>query len=435
MASSTTHQASQNASSFHKFAHGHQDLLLAISYNYYGTHMATASSDHRVRVWERDDAHLTSGTLTPGGASGANGWHVLDSWVAHDGEVTDIAWAGPYVGEHLGTIGEDGYVRVWQEDVGEPAQSGRRFKKIFQQMTTTGAPYAALAFRSGGAGGGGSGGSGGGGLETQLAVTTRDGRLTVWEPEEADDLSAWRILYADWLGKTPARTEETSFRVSWHGERLPPWPAVLAGLDRRTLSLAVSVGNLVRVFRTDKDRKFYVAATLEGATALVRDVAWANGSMRGFDMLATASKDGFIRIYELHTPTTATTASMVGGTTPIVTTVAASSAAAAAIATPPNGSSATASPMTRPTRSGIRSQLDGGRDGKRDENARGPGAVRQDAKLVAELEAHNGAPWRVAWSPMGDVLVSTGDDGTSRMWRKSTEGKWIEAAEIDAIGS
>ena len=59
---------------FHRFSHGHQDLVLAVDYNFYGTRMVTASSDHRLKVWDRRD----------------DGWSVTDVWVAHDAEVTDV---------------------------------------------------------------------------------------------------------------------------------------------------------------------------------------------------------------------------------------------------------------------------------------------------------------------------------------------------------
>ncbi|KXL44639.1 hypothetical protein M433DRAFT_69364 [Acidomyces richmondensis BFW] len=372
---------------FHRFAHGHHDLVLATSYNLYGTRAATASSDHRVRVWDCNEK--------------TNQWTVTDVWSAHDAEVTDIKWNGPYVGEHIGTIGEDGLLRIWQEDVHEAMNSGKRFKKIFEQTTATGIPYMSLDFKNIG-------------NETYLAVITRDGYLSILEPEDHDNLSAWRIMWSDYLCKRPSRTEETGFRLSWHKEKLPAWPAILAGLDRKALSLAVAVGDVVKVFRTDSDRKFYNAAVLDGAGALVRDVDWSNGSMRGFDMIATASKDGFVRIYELHTP--------------------------GAAALPTSTNSRTSDSMSArlpaatalPTRSGIGAGLAAGTRGRRDDDAGAPGAVRQEPKLVAELETHGGAPWRVTWSATGDLLVSSGDDGIIRMWKKAVDGKWLQAAEIDA---
>lgn len=59
---------------FQRFSHGHQDLVLAVDYNFYGTRMVTASSDHRLKVWDRKD----------------EGWTVTDVWTGHDAEITDV---------------------------------------------------------------------------------------------------------------------------------------------------------------------------------------------------------------------------------------------------------------------------------------------------------------------------------------------------------
>ncbi|EMC93238.1 hypothetical protein BAUCODRAFT_233614 [Baudoinia panamericana UAMH 10762] len=382
---------------FHRFSHGHHDLILATSFNLYGTRMATASSDHRVKVWDHHER-------TKDGELSAH-WTVTDVWLAHDAEVTDIKWNGPFSGTHLGTIGEDGLLRIWMEDVNEVPNSGRRFKKIFEQVSATGVPYMSLDIKNIGS-------------ETYLAVITRDGYLSVSEPEDHSDLSAWRIMWSDYLCRTPPRTDETGFRLSWHKEKLPTWPAILAGLDRKSLGLAVAVGDVVKIFRTDRDRKFYTAAVLEGAKTLVRDVSWANGSMRGFDLIASASKDGFVRIYELHTPGMAALSTLSNADQPA----------------DQDGLSSRA-PSIRPARSGIGAGLAGGARGRREENASVPGAIKQESKLIAELAMHGGAPWRVSWSYMGDLLTSSGDDGTVCLWKKAIDGRWIQAAEINALKS
>lgn len=374
---------------YHRLVHGHQDLVLAVDSNWYGTRMVTASSDHRLRVWDRHDK--------------TGIWSQTDVWSAHDAEVTDVKWNGPFVGEHIGSIGEDGYIRIWQEDVNEATNMGRRFKKVFERPSDTGIPYISFDFKN---------------LanETYLAATTRDGHMTIFEPEDHDDLSSWRILWSEQLCKPPPRTDETAFRLHWHKEKVPAWPAVIAGLDRKSLSFAVSVGDTVRIYRSDKERNFYTAASLEGAAGLVRDVSWANGSMRGYDMLATASKDGMVRIYELHTPGTASL----------------STSAQAHLEHVRSNSYSSSAVSHPPARSGIGAGLAGGTQTRIEHNSMAPGTVRQDVKLVAEFEAHEGAPWRVNWSSAGDMLLSTGDDGSVQMWKKAIDGKWLPAAEVDA---
>lgn len=59
---------------FQAFSHGHNDLVLAVDFNYYGTRMVTASSDHRLKVWDRKD----------------ESWSLIDTWRGHDAEIVDV---------------------------------------------------------------------------------------------------------------------------------------------------------------------------------------------------------------------------------------------------------------------------------------------------------------------------------------------------------
>ena len=61
--------------SFVTFTHGHQDLVLAVDFNYFGTRMVTASSDHRLKVWDRKE----------------DTWLLIESWKAHDAEIVDVS--------------------------------------------------------------------------------------------------------------------------------------------------------------------------------------------------------------------------------------------------------------------------------------------------------------------------------------------------------
>lgn len=63
--------------SFQTFSHGHQDVVLAVDFNYFGTRMVTASSDHRLKVWDKKD----------------DSWTLVESWKAHDAEIVDVSAA------------------------------------------------------------------------------------------------------------------------------------------------------------------------------------------------------------------------------------------------------------------------------------------------------------------------------------------------------
>ncbi|KAF2489490.1 WD40 repeat-like protein [Lophium mytilinum] len=377
--------------SFQTFSHGHQDLVLAVDFNYFGTRMVTASSDHKLKVHDKKD----------------DSWNLVDSWRAHDAEIVDAKWNGPFMGEVIGSIGEDGRCKLWQEDVTEVPMSGKRFQLIYNIKSETGAPFMSLDFKN---------------ImqDTWLALITRDGRLTVYEPVDQSTLAEWNLIAQNWVcDKTPDRQEEVGFKVCFHKEKLPCWTAIQAGLDRKALSLAVVAMQTVKIFRTDKAKRFYQAAELKGSRQIIRDVAWANGSQRGYDVIATASKDGAIRIYDLSTPTANTSSK---GNASSATTIAENPAAPRPVGPRKNAPSGIGAGLA-----GTSSVADSAQD-----NEGHPGRVRHVVKKAAELTQHHGAVWRVAFSPMGELLLSTGDDGTVRSWKKSVTNQWLEYSEIDA---
>jgi nucleoporin SEH1 len=159
--------------------------------------------------------------------------------------------------------------------------------------------------------------------------------------------------------------------------------------ESKTLSLAVASMDIVKIFRTDKDRKFYLAAELTGARNIVRDVSWANGSLRGHDIIATASKDGCVRIYELH----------LEKSRPV-------SEATTLPANLDEPSSENPKSTSRQALSGIGAGLAGStsKEPYRDPEP-APDRPREIVTMVAELNLHQGAIWRVAFSYSGKSHV------------------------------
>jgi nucleoporin SEH1 len=291
------------------------------------------------------------------------------------------------MGEVVGSIGEDGRCKLWQEDVTEVPMSGNRFKLITNLASQTHAPFMSLDFKN---------------ImqETWLALITRDGYLTVYEPLDQSSLNEWTVLAEHWVceDNPPQRQEEVGFKVVFHKEKLPCWTAIMAGLDRKSLSLAVAAMKDVYIFRTDKAKRFFHVAKLEGARQIIRDLAWANGSMRGYDVLATASKDGAIRIYEVTTPSSGHAST--GGTSSTATATGAISPRPGPRKNVPSGIGAgLAGASKTPDMSHEHDQY--------------PGRIRQTARLTDELTNHHGAVWRVSFSHMGmsdaDVLQVSAD--------------------------
>lgn len=429
MAGATTTNAAAAAAaavsqtSFQTFDHGHQDLVLAVDFDFYGTRMVTASSDHRLKVWDKEDDH----------------WAVTDTWRAHDAEIVDVKFNGPFTTPSLASIAEDSRLHIWAEDVLQPKNSAHRFRRINTLNSETTIPFCSLAFKS---------------LmsETYLATITRDGYLAVYEPVDSDDLSTeWGRIHGEHVCATPDRSQETGFAVDWHKESVPCWTAVEAGLDRKSMGLAVAAMDVVKIFRTDRDKKFHQVAELTGARKIVRDIGWANGSMRGYDLIATASKDGVVRVYEISTPKPRS-----GSDTGTSKATSTGSGGVPTILEPDsNGDSNGKQPISpgRPPQRASRSALSSNLARAGTSSAvsavseqssppkhnmptipPAPGMVRHTVKCVAEVGREHGGVWRLAWSFAGDLLITTGDDGSVRAWKRTVHGEWKEAASLEVEG-
>lgn len=82
----------------------HLDLVSAVAFNPLGSHLATASLDHHVRV-------VHPSPTTPGA------WDYCPrTWKAHDGAVLSLSWADPEFGTAFATGGVDGVVKIWRQD-------------------------------------------------------------------------------------------------------------------------------------------------------------------------------------------------------------------------------------------------------------------------------------------------------------------------------
>ncbi len=148
---------------------------------------------------------------------------------------------------------------------------------------------------------------------TYLALLAADGTLTVLENEVPENLSDYANVDEFSAGPKPPRGEEASFRVRFDPNPEPCYTALRAGVRSDSLSLVVAAMDSVKIYRTrpvtttsygleGTGRAFYMAAEIKGHGGLVREVAWAPGNFRGYDIIATACQDGYVRVVRLDTP-------------------------------------------------------------------------------------------------------------------------------------
>jgi nucleoporin SEH1 len=148
-------------------------------------------------------------------------------------------------------------------------------------------------------------------------------------------------------------------------------------------------------------------------------VAWAPGSIRGFDIVATACKDGFVRVFQITTPTRGgkELKSKDYAKTPEQVVVPAHRASENGARNAPSGIGAGLA--------GVRSN-----QGSRQEADGNFGEVPHFGKEVSRLDANRNPVWRVEFDEDGQLLGSTGDDGKLMLYRREPSGVWSRSAEL-----
>lgn len=389
--------------------HGHKDMVEAASFNCYGTRFALGAADGKIKVFDR----LRNGA-----------WSLCDSWVAHNGEILEIHWLPPTIHPNLvASIATDGKFRLWAEDPTIPPLNGRRFnsrsnKPVYEMRSTSRAPYLSFAVKHN--------------PETRatyLALLDRSALLTVYENDEPENITSWTQIDQFLVCEKPARGEEVAFKVAFDPNLEPCYAAIREGLPRDSLGLIIAGMNTARVWRTKvishdvslgsgSTREFYRAADLPQHKGLVRDVAWASGSIRGYDICATVCKDGLVRIFEVRTPPRDAQEpdNMPYGDFPPTKT----------------GSSRTSLELHRGP-SGIGAGLAtvrSGPSGNRQTGNPQPGQVQHVVTEVARLDGHHGPVWRCKFDDDGQMLGTTGDDGKLLLWRRQPNGQWLLNGEL-----
>ncbi|KAA8893817.1 WD40-repeat-containing domain protein [Sphaerosporella brunnea] len=256
--------APTNPNSYVHFSTGHEDLVHDVAYDYYGRRMATVSSDQRLKIFDLNDE---------------GEWVIADSFKAHDSSINKVIWGPPEHGQIVATCSYDRTVRIWEEqEMGSPHRWKRQFQMTSDARTaihSIGFPPTLASTASTSTG-------------LKLAFISADGHVHIYECREPQDLTHWiAIDVVAVLPAPPPREVEVSFCLAfcpsrWGGEQL-----VVGAMDT------------ARVYRHNASGKFRPAEELPGHRGLVRDVAWAVSMGRSYHLIATACKDGHVRIFKL----------------------------------------------------------------------------------------------------------------------------------------
>jgi len=334
----------------------------------------------------------------------------------------------------VASIATDGKFKLWAEDSTNAPQSGRRFNRssnrpIFEMRSPQRSPFLSFSIKHN--------------PETRhtfLALLDRSAMLTVYENEEPESMTNWSQIDQIKVCDTPERGEETTFKVRFDPNLEPSYAAIREGVPRDSLGVIVAGMKTARIWRTKvishdvslgsgSSKEFYLAADLPGHRGLVRDVAWAPGSIRGYDIVATACKDGFVRVFEVRTPPK--------DSKEVLNIEYSKYPVSQSVVPVPRGPDNTQRNGPSGISTGLAATVRSGPVGNRQQDGQSQaGQVLHTVKEVSKLDAHRGAVWRVDFDDDGQMLGSTGDDGRLMLWRRRPNGAWIRSGElaVDAGG-
>jgi nucleoporin SEH1 len=278
-------------------------------------------------------------------------------------------------------------------------------------------------------------------IYTYLAVIDRQGLLSVFEPSNLDEFKEWSVI-DQWhvCQPPPGRGQETSFKVRF--DQNPTALPYINNLtdDKNMLGLVATAMNEVKIYRSinaesngnldsdpsSRQMAFVEAAKLPPHPALVRDVQWAPFNVRGTDLIATACRDGCVRIYALDVSAIGdNTKTSVSANT---TTLARHTLQVQAQRSAPQSSLTTAITGRSSNPAGNTSTPNLSRFAQQRSRLSLP--FTHTITQLADLPNVHKDVWALAWDPNGQVLMSNGSDGITKMWKQSVmNGTWMLFAD------
>jgi nucleoporin SEH1 len=184
-------------------------------------------------------------------------------------------------------------------------------------------------------------------------------------------------------------------------------------------------------------KEFYLAVEITGHRGLVRDVAWAPGNIRGYDIIATACQDGYARVFRIDTPYSDSDGKN-WSVSSLVKQDATAPSKEQSIHHSKNNStsgehpSLSSTPQQAPSSTLSASLAKSGATGDR-QWAGQPGQVKHTAREISRLDNDRKPVWRVGFDDDGQILGTTGDDGKLMCYRQLPDGSWAQSSELAIV--
>lgn len=265
------------------FITGHEELIHDIAYDFYGKHLATASSDQHVKVFDLDLSLST--------------WVLNDLWKAHDSLVLKVSWAHPEFSSSkiLASCSFDRTVKIWQEQPDELHGLGRRWLKLATLAIESYSPIYDVTFAPSH-------------LGLKLGCVGSDGIFRIYELLEPADLTSWALTTEIPILRSllPTKSLQSTFAIEWCPAKFTSTEKfIVIALDQGFIYSSTSeteqsdLASEYADLDAPQRAKYQKIGSLPEHNGLIRSVSWAPSMGRSYHLVATGCKDGYVRIFKI----------------------------------------------------------------------------------------------------------------------------------------